>query len=436
MVRNAPNVLICLFLQAYKEPELDFINVASVDMLRSFIVLLVINAAVFVPWTIVAPLQWHRNLGSANDSFGRKVDSYGACGNSKAWPFGALVLVFNLGTLIFANYRAFVCRNVETEYRESRYVSISLASILQAWCMGVPIAVVVWRNPTARFFVETAVVFITALGVLLLIYVPKVLAIRIDRRLALERSKKEAYNNFAQRIRRSDHDDDRLHGNGVTLTRSSPVSRQDSSTMKRETKTASTYEAEEKNEEESDFDGAYIDERELDHESKQPAGNLPARCEEETINVPSTKDQNVLVGDGETDASSPPTSAKGFPHKQTHHVPLNVPVFQLTHRATSTPVLAANPTATAEPVRGIKIVHNPRSLRNLLVTNGRELSREQFNEYLNYNDDEEEEAEVEEYDGINHSQINNLRHHDVNEAAAPQGDLLLDMDDFAAMNEG
>jgi hypothetical protein len=37
---------------------------------------------------------------------------------------------------------------------------------------------------------------------------------------------------------------------------------------------------------------------------------------------------------------------------------------------------------------------------------------------------------------MNHSQKNNLGHHDVNEAAAPQGDLLLDMDDFTAINEG
>jgi len=81
--------------------------------------------------------------------------------------------------------------------------------LLQAWCMGVPILIVVWDNPSARFFVEAGIVFVTALAVLLLIFIPKVLAIRSERIQKAQEEKRGAYNNFQARAKsRQDFDDD------------------------------------------------------------------------------------------------------------------------------------------------------------------------------------------------------------------------------------
>ena len=173
-----------------------------------------LNLAVLIPWTVVAPLEWTRTLRNSTDIFDRYVESYGSCSNENALPFVIVVLLLNVGILLLANWWAYQSRNIETEYQDSRYIGISMASVLQAWCMGVPILIVVWDNPSAKFFVEAGIVFVTALGVLLLIFTPKVLAIRWDRMQRAQEKKRSAYNKFQARSQssRRDFDDEDSEG--------------------------------------------------------------------------------------------------------------------------------------------------------------------------------------------------------------------------------
>ena len=85
-----------------------------------------------------------------------------------------------------------------------------MAAVLQAWCMGIPILIVVWETPQAKFFVETGIIFVTSLAFLLLIYVPKVMASFADRKNAIAEEKKKAYSSFIEnRVKReNDFDDD------------------------------------------------------------------------------------------------------------------------------------------------------------------------------------------------------------------------------------
>ena len=100
-------------------------------------------------------MEWHRVPRDATDIFDRPVESYGNCSNADALPFAIALLILNISILIMANWWAYQSRNIETEYHESRYIGITMASILQAWCMGIPILIVVWENPQAKFFVES-----------------------------------------------------------------------------------------------------------------------------------------------------------------------------------------------------------------------------------------------------------------------------------------
>ena len=76
--------------------------------------------------------------------------------------------------------------------------------------MGIPILIVVWDTPQAKFFVETGIIFVTSLAFLLLIYVPKVMASITDRKNAIAEEKKKAYSSFIENRakRENDFDDD------------------------------------------------------------------------------------------------------------------------------------------------------------------------------------------------------------------------------------
>jgi 7 transmembrane sweet-taste receptor of 3 GCPR len=170
-----------------------------------FGILFSLNFVVLLTWTLVSPLEWTRTPLESTDIFDRAVASYGSCSNEDALPFYIVMVVINVGFLILANWWAFESRNIETEYRESRYIAVSLASVLQAWCMGVPIMIVVQEYPSAKFFVEAGIVFVTALAVLLLVYVPKALAIHADH---IQRMNKHSsrINHFAE----DDNSDEKL----------------------------------------------------------------------------------------------------------------------------------------------------------------------------------------------------------------------------------
>ena len=191
---------------------MDFIHVTSWDILQTLAVLYTLNMVVLLVWTFLSPLEWNRIFRDSTDMFDRPFESYGICSNSDALPYVAVILVLDISILIAANWWAYQSRNIETEYHESRYVGISMASILQAWCMGIPILIVVWDNPQAKFFVQAGIVFVTALAVLLLIFVPKMLSIHNDRVKAAEESKRIAYTNFTARSRRNQFEDDDADG--------------------------------------------------------------------------------------------------------------------------------------------------------------------------------------------------------------------------------
>jgi hypothetical protein len=193
--------------QAYSNPELNFIHVTTWDIMIGFVILLVLNLIVLITWTFVAPLEWERNFNEATDPFGRPVDSYGICANEDALPFVVVLTVINLGILVLANWWAYKARNIETEYHESRYIAISMASVLQAWCMGIPILIMVWNNPQARFFVGTGIVFVTSLAVLGLIFVPKIIAASQDRSFAVAEEKRQAYRSHVERKSKLSSDD-------------------------------------------------------------------------------------------------------------------------------------------------------------------------------------------------------------------------------------
>lgn len=147
----------------------------------TFFVLFVVNFIVLISWQLVAPLEWTRVDRDSTDVFDRAVESYALCTNDDAIPFVIVLVILNIVILIVANWWAYQARNIETEYHESRYIGIAMASILQAWGMGIPILIVVWDNPQAKFFVEAGIIFVTAMAVQLLIFIPKILAVRADR---------------------------------------------------------------------------------------------------------------------------------------------------------------------------------------------------------------------------------------------------------------
>lgn len=152
------------------------VKVEVKDVLLPFVILLVLNVIVLSVWSTIAPLEWVRIDLSNYDVFGRSRESYGKCASKDAAAeatFVTLLLIINLSAVVFSLYQSYLARNHPSQYNESYYVAIAMASKLEAILLGVPVLILLRDNPTASFLVRSILVAIICCAILLPMFVPK-----------------------------------------------------------------------------------------------------------------------------------------------------------------------------------------------------------------------------------------------------------------------
>jgi ABC-type sugar transport system substrate-binding protein len=160
------------------------IEVAARDVVLPYLVLMIVNVIVLLCWTLMAPLKYVRQAHLGTDDWNRVISTYGQCQSSSessrggAVPFFVVLSVVNIGLLIVANVQAYRARSIHTEFSESRYVAIVMASMLQTFLVGLPMLFLVYDQPEAFFIVLCVLVFVTCMAIQLFMFVPKILVLR------------------------------------------------------------------------------------------------------------------------------------------------------------------------------------------------------------------------------------------------------------------
>jgi len=154
------------------------IKLKAKDVMTPLIVLMAANVIVLLCWTVLAPLEFVRENDSGTDLWNRIISSYGTCkttsgskGNSI--PYLVLIGLINIGALLIANIQAYIARDIQTEYSESKYIALVLGSIAQAAIIGVPVIALELDNPRVTYVIETVLIFVLSVVILLLMFVPK-----------------------------------------------------------------------------------------------------------------------------------------------------------------------------------------------------------------------------------------------------------------------
>jgi gamma-aminobutyric acid type B receptor len=149
------------------------VKVTMVDVLVPFSGLLMLNVIVLVLWTVLDPLEYVRIDNAGTDGWNRIISTYGACRCDEPIAYVATLAVINLGVLAVAIWQAYKSRNIRLEFAESKYIAICMVSLLEAFLIGFPILMVVRDSPKAFYLAIIFIVFVICVGVLLLIFVPK-----------------------------------------------------------------------------------------------------------------------------------------------------------------------------------------------------------------------------------------------------------------------
>jgi len=149
--------------------------VSTRDVLLPFFALMTANMIVLTLWTALDPLVYTRQNLPGTDGWKRVIATYGSCRSSHSTSaFLAPLGLINLSVLILANWQAYEARSIESEFAESKYIALAMASLLQTMLCCVPVILVVGEAPRTFYLVTVMMLFVICTSVMLLIFVPKV----------------------------------------------------------------------------------------------------------------------------------------------------------------------------------------------------------------------------------------------------------------------
>ena len=150
------------------------IQISEKDVLGPFAILLIGNIVVLICWTVLDPLTYIREENTGTDYWNRVISSDGVCRSENSVAYLVPLAVLNFSVVVFASWQAHRARELESVFSESRYIALTVFSLFQAFCTGIPVVVVVKDQPEAFYLVMTIMIFVLCMAILLLIFLPKV----------------------------------------------------------------------------------------------------------------------------------------------------------------------------------------------------------------------------------------------------------------------
>lgn len=148
--------------------EMKRVPVTSMETLGVIGLVLLIDVAILAAWTVVSPLEWTREV-LLQDTFGESLSSVGYCASEDWIVFASLIAALHLILLFVACYFCYKCRNVSTQFSESKYLALAMVSNLQIYAVGIPVLIIVGSD-TAGFFVRSAIIWLNDLAVVAFIF--------------------------------------------------------------------------------------------------------------------------------------------------------------------------------------------------------------------------------------------------------------------------
>eukprot|EP00593_Proboscia_inermis_P005709 CAMPEP_0171321174 /NCGR_PEP_ID=MMETSP0816-20121228/110078_1 /TAXON_ID=420281 /ORGANISM="Proboscia inermis, Strain CCAP1064/1" /LENGTH=346 /DNA_ID=CAMNT_0011818857 /DNA_START=186 /DNA_END=1226 /DNA_ORIENTATION=+ len=149
------------------------VSVSTRDVMIPFAVMLSLNVILLLSFTLISPLEYIRfDTDTLND--------YGTCSvNSGSNQYvtiflGASIILVNVGALVMSNIQAYKARHISDELSESAYIALAMISMLQTYVIGIPLLIVVWKEPGAKYILLCGMIFVISMSLLLLIFIPKI----------------------------------------------------------------------------------------------------------------------------------------------------------------------------------------------------------------------------------------------------------------------
>lgn len=164
-------------IKIFDNQELRKVRITDSQLFGTIFLFVIVDMIILASWTITDPLVSKLTIDST-DSFGNPTESHRMCSTNSS-GYVVAVLLYHLIILLGSSYVAFYARMIPSSFHESKWINISMISYLQIYIMGVPGIAAVYNIPEARFFMMSIVIWVSTLVRVLVIFVPKMIALHI-----------------------------------------------------------------------------------------------------------------------------------------------------------------------------------------------------------------------------------------------------------------
>ena len=105
----------------FLNPRLKSVKARLADTLKPMVLTMLVDVALLAAWSGSDPLQYERTRGEGDyDAYGYPLRSFGMCASPSAWAFVSPLVALHVLLLLYANWTAYVTREVKSEYQEAR----------------------------------------------------------------------------------------------------------------------------------------------------------------------------------------------------------------------------------------------------------------------------------------------------------------------------
>ena len=153
------------------------VQVRVQDVLFIMVIALLFQASILTAWQIVDPLRWEREVLTI-DQDGYPLHSVGVCRSDKSLAFVIPLFLVDFLALAYSVRLGYVTREIPGEFSESKWITISIAGIVQILMLSVPIVIIASEERSALYFVQAGVTFSIGATVTVPIFVPKIWKVR------------------------------------------------------------------------------------------------------------------------------------------------------------------------------------------------------------------------------------------------------------------
>uniref|UniRef100_A0A7S2U339 G-protein coupled receptors family 3 profile domain-containing protein n=1 Tax=Lotharella oceanica TaxID=641309 RepID=A0A7S2U339_9EUKA len=122
-------------------------------------------------WTAVDPLTWTRSCASDTSGYCRSI---GTCSSDTAVVFISLLLALHFVFLVYMLWICYQVRNIPAEFAEHKWITASTVSSIEILFLTPFLVYMTHNDPTTSTLIMTLALFFNDLGVLVMIFVPKI----------------------------------------------------------------------------------------------------------------------------------------------------------------------------------------------------------------------------------------------------------------------